>query len=237
MELEVFAPSIPYLATVLVVGLFLWRVFVRMLAGMEARFNYLDKQVSDQFRQVTDQFKQVDTRFASLESRFDSLDTPNALGHTRRVAQRPSPGHTRAPIAHNAVGDGLVPSRHRTGMPGTGDRAPYGRVRVAPTACHGLRSHARGPGHTRFRSHTMLEISHIRHAVGAPIVGARLVLARAGESAVRYRTRDGRPQGSPPRRRTGAEADNARRGRACPVPLRSPCSGSHADSSQFTPGR
>lgn len=67
MELEVFAPSIPYLATVLVVGLFLWRVFVRMLAGMEARFNYLDKQVGDQVRQVSDQFKQVDTRFASLE--------------------------------------------------------------------------------------------------------------------------------------------------------------------------
>ena len=36
MELEAFAPSIPYLATVLVVGLFLWRGFVRMLAGMEA---------------------------------------------------------------------------------------------------------------------------------------------------------------------------------------------------------
>ena len=67
MQLEALAPSIPYLATVLVVGLFLWRVFVRMLAGMEARFNYLDKQVSDQF-------SQVDIRFDSLESRFDSLD-------------------------------------------------------------------------------------------------------------------------------------------------------------------
>ena len=132
MELEVFAPSIPYLAAVLVVGLFLWWVFVRMLAGMEARFNYLDKQVGDQFRQV-------DTRFASLESRFDSLDkkvhglAADHHGLARRTVQVPgryarssvdarSPDRRRAIVAEphqrsprrRPVGDGLVPSRPRS---------------------------------------------------------------------------------------------------------------------------
>ena len=85
MESVVFVPSVPSIASVLVVGLFLWRVFVRMLAGMEARFNDQFKQVNDQFKQVNDQFKEVgarfgqmesrfDTRFVSLESRFDSLE-------------------------------------------------------------------------------------------------------------------------------------------------------------------
>ena len=92
MESVVFVPSVPSIASVLVVGLFLWRVFVRMLVGMEARFNDQFKQVNDQFRQVNDQFRQVndqfkevgarfgqmesrfDTRFVSLESRFDSLE-------------------------------------------------------------------------------------------------------------------------------------------------------------------
>ena len=64
MEFQEFVPSVPYVASVLVVGVFLWRVFVRMLAGMEARFD-------DRFGQIDQRFGQIDNRFASLESRFD----------------------------------------------------------------------------------------------------------------------------------------------------------------------
>ena len=63
MEFEV-VPSVPYIASVLVVGLVLWRVFVRMLAGMESRFD-------DWFRRIDDRFKQIDTRFGQMETRFE----------------------------------------------------------------------------------------------------------------------------------------------------------------------
>lgn len=64
MEFEALVPNVPYIASVLVVGLFLWRVFVRMLAGMESRFDH-------RFRRIGDQFKQIDTRFGQMETRFD----------------------------------------------------------------------------------------------------------------------------------------------------------------------
>ena len=67
MEFQEFVPSVPYVASVLVVGVFLWRVFVRLLAGMEARFD-------DRFGQIDQRFGQIDNRFASLESRFTTLE-------------------------------------------------------------------------------------------------------------------------------------------------------------------
>ncbi len=77
MEFEV-VPSVPYIASVMVVGLFLWRVFVRMLAGMESRLDDRFRRIDDQFKQIDTRFKQMenqfDTRFVSLEGRFDSLE-------------------------------------------------------------------------------------------------------------------------------------------------------------------
>ena len=77
MEFEV-VPSVPYIASVVVVGLFLWRVFVRMLAGMEARFGDRFKQMETRFVSLEGRFisleNRVDTRFVSLEGRFDSLE-------------------------------------------------------------------------------------------------------------------------------------------------------------------
>lgn len=77
MEFEV-VPSVPYIASVLVVGLFLWRVFVRMLAGMESRFDDRFRRIDDQFKQIDGRFEQMenrfDTRFVSLEGRFVSLE-------------------------------------------------------------------------------------------------------------------------------------------------------------------
>ena len=84
MEFEV-VPSVPYIASVVVVGLFLWRAFVRLLAGMEARFGDRFKQIDTRFVSLEGRFvslegrfvsleNRVDTRFVSLEGRFDSLE-------------------------------------------------------------------------------------------------------------------------------------------------------------------
>ena len=86
MEFQQFVPGIPYAAAVLAVGIFLWRVFVRTLAGMEARFDDRFSQVDKQFAQMEtrfddrlvqmesrfdDRFSQVDRQFAQMESRFN----------------------------------------------------------------------------------------------------------------------------------------------------------------------
>ena len=72
MEFEVFVPSVPYVASVLVVGLFLWRVFVRMLAGMEARFDDRFGQIDSRFGEVHSRFGEVHSRFGEMENRFDN---------------------------------------------------------------------------------------------------------------------------------------------------------------------
>ena len=72
MEFQEFVPSAPYVASVLVVGLFLWRVFVRVLSGMEARFNDRFGQVESRFDDRSAQMdKRFDDRFAQMEERFD----------------------------------------------------------------------------------------------------------------------------------------------------------------------
>jgi len=79
MEFQEFVPSAPYVASVLVVGLFLWRVFVRLLAGMEARFDDRFGQIESRFKEMNsrseDRFKEMnnrfDDRFAHMEKRFD----------------------------------------------------------------------------------------------------------------------------------------------------------------------
>ena len=88
MEFQEFVSSAPYVASVLVVGLFLWRVFVRMLSGMEARFNDrfahmekrfddrfvdMEKRFDDRFLQIDHQFEEMNGRFASLEKKVDGL--------------------------------------------------------------------------------------------------------------------------------------------------------------------
>ena len=77
MDFEAFAPGAPYVAAVLV-GAFLWRVFVRMLTGMEGRFDDRFNQIENSFRQVENSFQQMESRFenrfVSLETRFESLD-------------------------------------------------------------------------------------------------------------------------------------------------------------------
>lgn len=76
MEYAEYVPSVPYVASVLVVGLFLWRVFARMLAGMEARFDDTFKRIDGQFKQIGSRFVQMedrfDSRFVEMENRFDS---------------------------------------------------------------------------------------------------------------------------------------------------------------------
>ncbi|MDE0177987.1 MAG: hypothetical protein OXP36_05265 [Gammaproteobacteria bacterium] len=99
MEFQEFVPSAPYVASVLVVGLFLWRVFVRVLSGMEARFNdrfgqvesrfddrsaqmdkrfddrsaQMEKRFDDRFAQIDHRFEEMNGRFASLEKKVDGL--------------------------------------------------------------------------------------------------------------------------------------------------------------------
>ena len=74
MEFQEFVPSVPYVASVLVVGVFLWRVFVRMLAGMEARFDDRFGQIDRQFGQIDRQFAQMDNRFEHMDNRIASLE-------------------------------------------------------------------------------------------------------------------------------------------------------------------
>ena len=89
MNFEAFAPGAPYVAAVLVVGAFLWRVFVKMLTGLEARFDDRFKQIDNSFQQMESRFdnrfrlvengfqqmeSRFDSNFASLESRIESLD-------------------------------------------------------------------------------------------------------------------------------------------------------------------
>ena len=69
MNFEAFAPGAPYVAAVLVVGAFLWRVFVKMLTGLEARFDDRFKQIDNSFQQMESRF---DNRFQEMESRFDN---------------------------------------------------------------------------------------------------------------------------------------------------------------------
>ena len=72
MELfEAVVPSVPYVGAVLVVGAFLWRVFVRMIAGLETRIDHRFAQIDERFAQMEERF---DNRFRSLEDRFASLD-------------------------------------------------------------------------------------------------------------------------------------------------------------------
>lgn len=98
MNLDQIIPTVPYVAAVLVVGLFLWRVFVRMFTGMEARFddrlnqmdsrfddrlnqmenrfddrlNQMESRFDDRFTNVDSRFEQIDNRFQQMESRFDN---------------------------------------------------------------------------------------------------------------------------------------------------------------------
>ena len=82
MNLDQIIPTVPYVAAVLVVGLFLWRVFVRMFAGVEARFddrlNQMERRFDDRFTHIDSRFEQMESRFenrfTSLETRFESLD-------------------------------------------------------------------------------------------------------------------------------------------------------------------
>jgi len=74
MEFEALVPSVPYVASVLAVGIFLWRVFVRMLAGMEARFDDRFGQIHSQFSQIDSRFEQVDNRFEQVDKRFEQVD-------------------------------------------------------------------------------------------------------------------------------------------------------------------
>ena len=42
MDIGVFVPSVPYTGSVLVVGLFLWRVFAMLHADMGTRFEHME---------------------------------------------------------------------------------------------------------------------------------------------------------------------------------------------------
>ena len=76
MNFEAFAPGAPYVAAVLVVGAFLWRVFVKMLTGLEARFDDRFKQIDNSFQQMEsrfdNRFRLVENGFQHMESRFDN---------------------------------------------------------------------------------------------------------------------------------------------------------------------
>lgn len=75
MELEALVPSIPYVASVLVVGFFLWRVFVKMLAGIEGRLDERFAQIDNRFVQIDNRFAQIDNRFAEFDNRFENMNS------------------------------------------------------------------------------------------------------------------------------------------------------------------
>ena len=88
MEFQEFVPSAPYVASVLVVGLFLWRVFVRVLSGMEARFNDRFGQVESRFDDRSAQMdKRFDDRFAQMDKRFDDRSAQMEKRFDDRFAQ------------------------------------------------------------------------------------------------------------------------------------------------------
>ena len=79
MNLDQIIPTVPDVAAVLVVGLFLWRVFVRMFAGVEARFDdrldQMERRFDDRFTHIDSRFEQIDNRFQQMESRFENRFT------------------------------------------------------------------------------------------------------------------------------------------------------------------
>ena len=78
MEFQEFVPSVPYVASVLVGGVFLWRVFVRMLEGMDDRFASLESRFDDRLASLEsrfdDWFGQIDSRFGQIDDRFSTLE-------------------------------------------------------------------------------------------------------------------------------------------------------------------
>ncbi|MDE0420315.1 MAG: hypothetical protein OXK76_05410 [Gammaproteobacteria bacterium] len=82
MGFEAFIPSAPYVGSVLVVGLFLWRVFVRMFGSIEERVDERFERVDARFDRADERFDKIEGRlgrievsFGSLEARFDGVDS------------------------------------------------------------------------------------------------------------------------------------------------------------------
>ena len=67
MNLPVVLSSASSVALVLALGVFLWRVFARMLADLNARFDRMD----DRFDRMDDRFDRMDDRFDSMDRQFD----------------------------------------------------------------------------------------------------------------------------------------------------------------------
>lgn len=67
MNLPVVLSSASSVALVLALGVFLWRVFARMLADLNARFDRVD----DRFDRMDDRFDRMDDRFEGMDRQFD----------------------------------------------------------------------------------------------------------------------------------------------------------------------
>ncbi|MYA16099.1 MAG: hypothetical protein F4Z28_04690 [Gammaproteobacteria bacterium] len=77
MGFEAFIPSAPYVGSVLVVGLVLWRVFAKMLGGIEERFQQIDgmfDRIDTRFDKIDERFERVDARFDRADERFDRIE-------------------------------------------------------------------------------------------------------------------------------------------------------------------
>lgn len=118
MNLGELVPTVPYVAAVFVVGIFLWRVFVRMLGGMEARFddrldlmdsrfddrlNQMERRFDDRFRHIDSRFEQVDNRFEQVDNSFQQMES--------RFENRFSSLETRFESLDKKV-DGLAADHH-----------------------------------------------------------------------------------------------------------------------------
>jgi len=81
MNLPVVLSSASSVALVLALGVFLWRVFARMLADLNARFDRMDdrfdsmdRQFDERFAVVDERFDQVNGRLVGIEGRVDTLE-------------------------------------------------------------------------------------------------------------------------------------------------------------------
>ena len=77
MDIGVFVPSVPYIGSVLVVGLFLWRVFARLHADMGTRFERMEGEfdrTDERLDRVEVRLGHIEVGMGSFQARLESLD-------------------------------------------------------------------------------------------------------------------------------------------------------------------
>ena len=82
MGVEAFASSAAYMAAVLALGLFLWRVFSRMHADVVVRFDKVDERLD----RVETGLEKVERRVGAVEVRIESVEGKIVVLDSRIVA-------------------------------------------------------------------------------------------------------------------------------------------------------